>query len=372
MREHNKDKGFLDDVIKKQKNVDVKIKDIPSAKEKKRDKNTTKNDDSLKKIAYGKSKYELKDIKKPSISSQIRIASDMDQAILKFISYGSGYLRAYKMMRYISRKFELKMEDQEGNEITEKSEANELLKSWSSMYFDTRKNSRDVAHVMFSAPHGTERNIFKKAVREFLHEQYHGNHDYVFVAHEDTEHPHVHSLLSMRSVKGKKLDPRKKYIHGLRTAFAKKCREHGIMVDASYRFERGIPGKSLNSKMYNMRQKRKETPESDHKLIQKIKKELTQNLKNDEFFSAKKFDMKQHFYDTAKKVYEQSKEKENPKDIENNVKAAKLLYDFSRRFDKQSNRYDDIKTVIKDIEKLSVEPSKEVREILKNDIEDEL
>ncbi len=372
MKEQNKDKGFLDDVVRKQKNVDIKIKDIRSSKEKKSEKNTSTNDYALKNIAYGKSKYELKAIKKPSVSSQIRIASDMDQAILKFISYGSGFLRAYKMMRYISRKFELKMEDQEGNEITEKSEANELLKSWSSMYFDTRKNSRDVAHLMFSAPHGTERGIFKKAVREFLHEQYHGNHDYVFVAHEDTEHPHIHSLLSMRSVNGKKLDPRKKYIHGLRTAFAKKCREHGIMVDASYRFERGMPGKSLNSKMYNMRQKRNQTPESDHKLIQKIKKELTQNLKPDAFSSPKKFDMKQHFYDTAKKMYEQSIEKVDPKDIENNVKAAKLLYDFSRRFDKQGNRYDDIKNVIKDIEKLSVDPSNEAHKILKNDIESEL
>ena len=62
----------------------------------------------------------------------------------------------------------------------------------------------------------------------------------MFVAHNDTDHPHIHAVIKMVSNRGKKLDPRKAYLHYIRRKFSEFCCENGIEVEASFQGQNGV------------------------------------------------------------------------------------------------------------------------------------
>jgi len=61
---------------------------------------------------------------------------------------------------------------------------------------------------MLSMPPGTDRESVKKAARNFAREVFE-NHQYVFVAHEDEKHPHVHIAVKAVDRDGIRMNPRK-------------------------------------------------------------------------------------------------------------------------------------------------------------------
>jgi Relaxase/Mobilisation nuclease domain len=211
-------------------------------------------------------------------SDMLRTASGKKQAILKITSYGKGE-KIRNHLRYISRRGVLELEDQDGKKITTISEQNALLRYWS-LDFDNIKNSRDSLHLVLSTPPGSDRESAKNTAREFLKGEYGKlGHEYLFVAHNDTDHPHIHAVIKMRSIYGKKLDPRKVDLRKARKKFAEKCRDHGIEVEASSRAERGLSGKSKRSELVQMNRS-KRTPHVDKTLIEKVKKEREEGKTN--------------------------------------------------------------------------------------------
>ncbi|MBX9703483.1 MAG: relaxase/mobilization nuclease domain-containing protein [Silvanigrellaceae bacterium] len=302
-------------------------------------------------IKYGNKKNSNREYKSLSTAAQIRIAAGFQQAILKVTSYGKGFDKIFSHIAYITRDFDLPLEDQDRSLLKTRDEAQDLLTTWQAIFFDNRANSRDTVHMVFSAPPGTCRNTFKQLTREFLSEQYNNIHDYVFVEHNDTEHPHIHSILCLRSHNGQKLDPRKKYLNELRKQFAEKCREKGIMLDASRRFERGLAGQSSKSAFVQMREKRQTTPLADKRLINRVTLEIASqidtNNTSDKLRKNRNQNIKSQFYKTAKKLYEAYMAADEGHRQDKDIQAAKLLFDYSKQIPSEMTRADYLKEILK-------------------------
>jgi hypothetical protein len=348
---HDEALGFLDSAghsrrfvrVKSFEEIDRKPHHRESAKEKAIDIKNKRIDSSVK---YGKVKNESNVYKPLSISEQIRIASGMKQAIVKVTSYGKGAKHIMNHLSYISRNFMLELEDQNGALLLKKEDSMELISTWDSIYFDGRKNGRDTLHMIFSAPPETNRGTFKTLTREFLQSEFKGEHDYVFVQHDDTDHPHVHAMICLRSILGKKLDPRKEYLNQMRKRFSEKCREHGVMVDASRRFERGISGKSTRSELVHMRQKKQVMPNVDLKLLSMVKEEIQSNIPTPDtgelIRKTRNQAVKSNFYNTAKLLYQDHLKTPDLKKVE----TAQLLLNFSKTFPEEITRADSLKKII--------------------------
>lgn len=298
-------------------------------------------------IKYYKRTYEPISYQRLSLSEQLRIASGVQQAVIKVTSYGKGFDKVMGHLQYLSRDFDLPLETQDKALLLTREESMDLLASWQASYFDTRKNSRDTVHYVFSAPPGTERGQFKAITREFLSEEYEGEHDYLFVEHDDTEHPHIHAVVCMRSIQGRKLDPRKKYLQTMRKRFAEKCRDNGIILASSRRFERGLSGKSSKSELVQMRQKRQHLPEVDKRFVARIKTEIESSSSHIDVSHESR--LKRHqfvrnqFYDSAKKLYKNYMATEESKRQDKEILAAQLLLDYAKSFHQEKSRADFLK-----------------------------
>ena len=264
---------------------------------------------------------------KRSVADKLRTASGCKQAVIKVTSYAKTHAKIANHLSYISRNYQLNLEDQDGNNIATAKEAKSLLDQWEVMYFDNKENSRNTVHITFSSPKGSDRNSFNEAIRECLKKEFSGRNDYVFAQHDDTDHPHAHAVIVMRSIHGKKLDPRKQYLKYLREFFAEKCREHGINVEASQRCERGLTGKSRNSSMVQMHRNRGVIPSSDHSLLNTLK---SNNFNVKQSNKERNQQIRKDYAHTAKSLIEGSQSETDPKEIKRKQLAAKLLLDFAK------------------------------------------
>lgn len=102
--------------------------------------------------------------------------------------------------------------------------------------------TRDVMHLILSARAGTPKDAFVHAVQGFLAEEFH-SHRYAFALHgpddvkteKRTQHVHVHAVVLMRGMDGRKLDPRIEDLRRWRETMAKRARANGIAMVATRR-----------------------------------------------------------------------------------------------------------------------------------------
>jgi len=170
--------------------------------------------------------------------SRTAVAAKHGQAVVKVLSFGHGRQSVRNQADYISRKGEIPLEDQEGNLIEGADEVKELIEGWSDD-FSEFLNARDSLHMQISVPEGSDREAAHDAVRAFAKETFSENYEYVFVRHDDTNHPHSHILVKTKGRDGKKLNPRKKDLARWREVYAREASERGILLDASSRRSRG-------------------------------------------------------------------------------------------------------------------------------------
>lgn len=273
-------------------------------------------------------------------SDMLRTAIGTKQAILKITSYGKGE-KIRNHLRYISRRAELELEDQDGNKITTLSEQNTILRYWS-LDFDNTKNSRDSLHLILSTPPESDRKAAENTAREFLKEEYGKlGHEYLFVAHNDTEHPHIHAVIKMRSIHGKKLNPRKSDLTKAREKFAEKCRENGIEVESSSRAERGLSGKSKRSELVQMNLSNR-TPRVDKALIEKVKNER-ETEKNNQHPSQEKTlkrnqIIRKRYAEKAKQLKEQAAKTPEKEEKNKYQQASEILDDYARKMPVEATR----------------------------------
>ena len=170
--------------------------------------------------------------------SRTAIAAKYGQAVVKVLSFGHGRQSVQNQADYISRKGELALEDQDGLMIVGADDVKELIDSWSED-FSEFLNARDSLHMQISVPKGLDREAAHDAVRAFAKAVFSENHEYAFVRHDDTDHPHSHILVKTKGRNGKKLNPRKKDLAHWRDVYAREASERGILLDASSRRSRG-------------------------------------------------------------------------------------------------------------------------------------
>ncbi|HYM48437.1 MAG TPA: relaxase/mobilization nuclease domain-containing protein, partial [Burkholderiaceae bacterium] len=113
-------------------------------------------------------------------------------------------------------------------------------------------------NIVVSAPRGTSPDVVRNAARAFAQDAFAGQR-FVFVLHEDKQHPHVHFAVALKG-KTKKLDPRKQDLYRWRELWAQKARDHGIELACSPRAARGVGRKGQKLPIYHL-QRRGVTPE---------------------------------------------------------------------------------------------------------------
>lgn len=144
---------------------------------------------------------------------------------------------------YISRNGEVALEDEFGHQIHGREAVRELRDDWQQTAFDgipyEDGKRREAFSIVLSMPPGTDREGVLNAAREFARDNF-SNHQYVFAAHNDEAHPHVHLCVKTQGRDMTRLNPRKADIQEWRESFAERLREHGIEANATPRRARGI------------------------------------------------------------------------------------------------------------------------------------
>jgi hypothetical protein len=276
----------------------------------------------------------------PSIRDQILTVQRLPQAVLKITSFAKTKTGALRHLNYIARQGELTPEMPDGQKLHSDFDRRSLIDEWEALFFDESYNkqgkliSRNTLNLTLSSPTGSNRDAVLEAARDFLQKEFGEKHAYVFVRHNDTKNPHVHVMIAMRSFEGRKLDPRKHYLQKIRKEWAQALREKGIMVEASRRFERGLSGKSKNSKLVQARSKRHLIPDCDKHLAELIKQLQSGQLKPDQMIQAKvkgrKEVIRSRYETTAQFLESELKKIDDPNKIESYQKAIKSLREFSK------------------------------------------
>jgi hypothetical protein len=174
-----------------------------------------------------------------SISDRLKVAQGVPQAVIKITSHSHGKSAVHRRLDYISREGELMIEAETGERLLGREETKSLLNEWSED-FGRRKGGRDASCIVLSFPEGVDHGTAYKIAQEFLAEQYGDNYRYAFAAHADTEHYHVHAVVKTIGLDGRALPTYKADLREWRINMAEKARQHGLALDASPRFARGV------------------------------------------------------------------------------------------------------------------------------------
>lgn len=153
---------------------------------------------------------------------------------------GMGAVRRH--LRYISRNGRIELEDQDGDRIAGKDALRDLAITWQLGGWGIPETStrREVFNILLSMPPGTDRLAVRDAARDFAALEFGDGRAYVFAAHDDEAHPHVHLCVQVRGPHGRRLNPRHKDLQRWREGFAEKLREHGVEANATPRRARGV------------------------------------------------------------------------------------------------------------------------------------
>ncbi|WP_321858990.1 relaxase/mobilization nuclease domain-containing protein [Paraburkholderia tropica] len=152
---------------------------------------------------------------------------------------GMGAVRRH--LRYISRNGKVELEDQDGMDVLGHEALHDLTDAWRLGGWGIPEESRrrEVFNVLLSMPPGTDRQAVRNAARAFAAEEFGDGRRYVFAAHDDEAHPHVHLAVQVRGPDGRRLNPRKQDLQRWRERFAYQLREHGVEANATARLARG-------------------------------------------------------------------------------------------------------------------------------------
>lgn len=152
---------------------------------------------------------------------------------------GIGAVRRH--LRYISRNGQVELEDQNGDRIAGAEAVRDLVQTWQFGGWGIPETGtrREVFNILLSMPPGTNRQAVRDAARDFAAVEFGDGRAYVFAAHDDEAHPHVHLSLQVRGPDGRRLNPRKQDLRRWRERFAEQLRANGVDANATPRRVRG-------------------------------------------------------------------------------------------------------------------------------------
>ncbi|CAG4895447.1 relaxase/mobilization nuclease domain-containing protein [Paraburkholderia saeva] len=172
---------------------------------------------------------------------------------------GIGAVRRH--LRYISRNGQVDLEDQNGDKISGVDALRDLTKTWQLGGWGIPDTStrREVFNILLSMPPGTNRLAVRDAARDFAALEFGDGRAYVFAAHDDEAHPHVHLSVQVRGPDGRRLNPRHRDLQRWRAYFAEQLRAHGVNANATPRRTRGVTQRYPKPAVVHMME-RGETP----------------------------------------------------------------------------------------------------------------
>ncbi|MDO8336484.1 MAG: relaxase/mobilization nuclease domain-containing protein [Candidatus Saccharibacteria bacterium] len=221
---------------------------------------------SKEKISFGRPAMAEKQ-KKSSQSTAEGVASGHAEVMVKITKFSKGAKAARAHLLYISRNMQLEIENQAAEKLHYKDDIKDVINEWSRTINDekAKENTRTAMHMMLSMPPGTDPGAVKNGAREFAHELFAANHDYLFVLHTDKKHPHVHLVVRTLGHDGKRLNPRKADLMEYRQVFAAQMRRQGVDAVASVRQGRGNVQKADHSPIEQMGKRLKKSPDAVQK-----------------------------------------------------------------------------------------------------------
>lgn len=171
-----------------------------------------------------------------------RTAKKTAEVMVKISGGGKNMRHIKAHMDYISRNGDIEIEDENGDIHQGKEAVRDVRDAWAKGKIGipyAGEKRKEAFNIVLSMPPGTDSQAVKDAAREFAKEQF-GNHQYVFAAHDDEKHPHVHLAVKAVDHDGVRMNPRKGDLQFWREQFAEKLREQGIEANATPRRARGI------------------------------------------------------------------------------------------------------------------------------------
>lgn len=183
------------------------------------------------------------------IKATIRAAARKSpEVMVKISGSGKGMSQVRAHLDYISRNGHLTIEDQNGELIAGKHAVRDLAAEWQYGLFGIPEEGyrRETFNIVLSMPPGTDRDAVRLAASEFGQKVFGIERPYVFVAHDDEKHPHVHLCVKSLGLDGKRLNPRKADLQLWREQFADSLRNHGIDACATPRIARGTRRKTTS------------------------------------------------------------------------------------------------------------------------------
>lgn len=175
-----------------------------------------------------------------------RTAKKTAEVMVKISGGGKNMKHIKAHMDYISRNGEVDIEDENGDIHQGIEAVRDVRDSWAKgkigIPYEGEKR-KEAFNIVLSMPPGTDREAVKDAAREFAKQEF-GNHQYVFAAHDDEKHPHVHLAVKAVGNDGIRLNPRKGDLQFWREQFAEKLRGQGIEANATPRWVRGVVQKA--------------------------------------------------------------------------------------------------------------------------------
>ncbi|QPN17977.1 relaxase/mobilization nuclease domain-containing protein (plasmid) [Pseudomonas aeruginosa] len=175
-----------------------------------------------------------------------RTVKKAPEVMVKISGGGKNMQRIKAHMDYISRNGAVDLEDENGYTYLGKEDVRAVRDAWAKgkigIPYEGEKR-REAFNIVLSMPPGTDRQAVKNAARAFASAQF-NNHQYVFAAHDDEKHPHVHLSVKAVDFDGVRLNPRKADLQLWRELFAEKLRDQGIEANATPRKARGVVQKA--------------------------------------------------------------------------------------------------------------------------------
>jgi hypothetical protein len=184
------------------------------------------------------------------------------EVVVKVVSHGSNSLKGVENhVRYISRDNELRMVNDQGEQVDGPDAATSIVEDWNLDLYehrrsdkltavDGRKPAKLVHKLILSMPPGTPPDKLLTAAQNFAREEFAMQHRYAMVMHTDEPHPHVHLVVKALSEDGKRLNIRKAHLRMWRSEFARHLREQGVRANATDRIVRGHLGRRMPDGKY--------------------------------------------------------------------------------------------------------------------------
>ncbi|CAB3782178.1 relaxase/mobilization nuclease domain-containing protein [Pararobbsia alpina] len=174
--------------------------------------------------------------------------------ITNIVSDGQGMGAVRQHFRYISRNGAVALEDQDGRRVVGLDALRDLTDAWQlgGWGIPEKSSRREVFNLVLSMPAGTDRRAVFDAARDFASQEFGDGRAYVFAAHDDEPHPHVHLSVQARGSDGRRLTLQKPDLQRLREHFAEELRAHGVEANATARRTRGVIRRYRNQAVVHM------------------------------------------------------------------------------------------------------------------------